>query len=328
MNFRWSKNNPYKVYNMKLIASRKQKDCKILSNDEDLINSTNVKIVFICPNCRKIYKKKWCHWLAQKDNCHFCPDCSSQKASSQLILSYEQLKERYKEHNFDLISDYDYYLNNGMSYARMFCSDKYGYQYAINLNSLRNGTIGNKFATSNPFSLINLQKFCKDHNLDLEIIKWISNGKRNLVEVLCTCKKHIFYTEPHKIVQGIQYRCYHCSQKESKYEYKTKLWLQEYNIYFKEQYRFEDCKYKRTLPFDFYCIKDDKIIMIEVDGPQHYYEDHWFNEFGLQETKIKDNIKTNYCINKGYILLRLPFWEFYNKNGSKYKESLYKTFFS
>ena len=59
MNFRWSKNNPYKVYNMKLIASRKQKGCKILSNDEDLINSTNVKIVFICPNCGRIYKKKW-----------------------------------------------------------------------------------------------------------------------------------------------------------------------------------------------------------------------------------------------------------------------------
>lgn len=73
--FKWNKKNPYKAYNMRLLASRKQKGCVIVSSDEELINSSNVKIKFICTMCENIYEKKWCHWIAQADNCHLCQFC-------------------------------------------------------------------------------------------------------------------------------------------------------------------------------------------------------------------------------------------------------------
>lgn len=69
------------------------------------------------------------------------------------------------------------------------------------------------------------------------------------------------------------------------------------------QYKFEDCKNKKQLPFDFYLIK--YTTCIEYDGDQH---DKIINFFGgfkeYEKRKINDNIKSKYCIDNGITLLR------------------------
>lgn len=109
-------------------------------------------------------------------------------------------------------------------------------------------------------------------------------------------------------------RCSHCSNKESRCEYKTRKLLEKYNIDYEKEKRFEDCVYKKPLPFDFYIPSFN--CAIELDGQQHY-DDYYYRtktkdpdpEQRLNECKIRDKIKTDYCISKGIKLIRIPYWE-------------------
>lgn len=186
---KWKKQNIFKPYNMRLYASRVQKNCNIVSSDEDLINASRIKIKFICPECGKYYEKKWCHWISQANNCHLCQSCP---------------------------------------------------------------------------------------------------------------------------------------KKESTYSRQVRLWLEENNLKYTTEFWFEDCRDIRVLPFDFYIKYNNKIFLIEVDGAQHYYESPIFNNLTLEERQNKDKIKTEYCKNNGYILLRIPYWDF---NRDTYIHKLNKTFF-
>lgn len=186
---KFKKQNPFKPHNMRLYASMVQKEAQILSTDEELRNASNQSVRFICPKCGKEYKKKWCHWIGQKNDCHFCPACT---------------------------------------------------------------------------------------------------------------------------------------RKESSYEFLVDTWLKENNLVYAREYWFEDCRDKRVLPFDFAVWINDSLVLIEVDGCQHFYENPMFTNFTLEERKRKDEIKTNYCKQKGYVLLRLPFWDF---NKDTYIKKLNTTFF-
>jgi very-short-patch-repair endonuclease len=86
--------------------------------------------------------------------------------------------------------------------------------------------------------------------------------------------------------------------------------LEECNIKFVIQKRFEQCKYKRALPFDFYLI--DYNCVIEVQGEQHYYNHPWFTQ-NLKERQFYDNIKKDFCIKHNIKYLALPFWLINNK---------------
>ena len=186
---KWKKQNIFKAYNMRLYASRVQRNCCILSSDDELNDASKIKIKFKCPECGKEYKKKWCHWLEQAKDCHLCQDCL---------------------------------------------------------------------------------------------------------------------------------------KKESTYSKQVRLWLEKNHITYETEFWFKDCKDIRVLPFDFYIQYNNKIFLIEVDGAQHYYESPIFKNLTLEERQTKDKIKSNYCAEHGYILLRIPYWDF---NRDTYINKLNKTFF-
>ena len=120
------------------------------------------------------------------------------------------------------------------------------------------------------------------------------------------CPKHgIFMQTPHKHLQGAG--CLYCA--ESKGELAVRRFLEKNNIKFIQQKRFEDCKDKRTLPFDFYL--PDKNICIEYQGLQHYeemeYNDRPYSS--LQYVQFHDNIKRQYCKDKGIRLVEIKYNE-------------------
>ena len=98
-------------------------------------------------------------------------------------------------------------------------------------------------------------------------------------------------------------------------------YLEDKNIEFEKQKRFNDCRNKRALPFDFYLPKYNCVI--EVNGSQHYYENDWFSQ-SLCERQNIDNLKKQYCINNDIVFLELPFWYIKNNNHikEKYKEEI------
>lgn len=86
-------------------------------------------------------------------------------------------------------------------------------------------------------------------------------------------------------------------------------YLDNKNIKYERQYKFDDCRSKDKLPFDFYI--PSKNIVIEYDGKQHYEIVDYFGGFDdFVGTKIRDTIKTIYCKENNIKLIRIPYWDF------------------
>lgn len=101
------------------------------------------------------------------------------------------------------------------------------------------------------------------------------------------------------------------------------------NISYKTQIQFEDCKYINNLSFDFGIYDDNNILLylIEYDGEQHYKcsQQGWNTLENLEQTKIRDKIKNEWCKNNNIPLIRIPYtiYETLNINDLKLETTQY-----
>lgn len=105
--------------------------------------------------------------------------------------------------------------------------------------------------------------------------------------------------------------CPHCN--ESKGEMAIRTYLQDHNIPFIAQYKFNDCKNAKSLPFDFAILNNDGSVkvLVEFDGLQHYEPIDGFGGMdSFEKTQTNDAIKNEFCDNNGYNLIRIPYWDF------------------
>lgn len=90
--------------------------------------------------------------------------------------------------------------------------------------------------------------------------------------------------------------------------------LEKYSIPFKREYRFEDCKDKSTLPFDFALFnnEDELIGLIENNGDQHYSArgTQWNTPERLIYTQRHDYIKQTFAEDNKIPLLVIPYQYF------------------
>lgn len=111
---------------------------------------------------------------------------------------------------------------------------------------------------------------------------------------------------------------------ESRLEYKVRKFLSEQSIPYKQEFRFMDCRgEKYPLPFDF-CLyyRDDKKLLIEVDGEQHFKNSGlWKDSFGA--TQKNDRRKNYYCQTHNIPLLRLTYLDVDAKD-ERYKQMILK----
>jgi hypothetical protein len=123
-------------------------------------------------------------------------------------------------------------------------------------------------------------------------------------EVKIICPEHgefLQVAENHKKGHG----CRICSEPQG--EKRIRVILQNNNIKHSQQYEYNDCKYKRVLPFDFYLPEYN--MLIEFHGRQHYEETNYFKT-PLKEQRRKDRIKLKYCKNNNIPLLIIPHWDY------------------
>jgi len=104
-----------------------------------------------------------------------------------------------------------------------------------------------------------------------------------------------------------------CGCLKSNGEYIVKKWLAKHNITNQQQKRFSGCRYKRSLPFDFYI--PNKKMCIEYHGEQHYRS---VNFRGISDEQAEqshystvraDIIKKLYCQNNNLTYLEIPYWK-------------------
>ena len=98
-----------------------------------------------------------------------------------------------------------------------------------------------------------------------------------------------------------------CESLRSSYgERKINDFLENRDIKFIKEMKFESCKNKKLLPFDFYL--PDYKMCIEYDGQHHF---NIVSKFGgielLDKVKENDNIKNEWCILNNIKLIRIPY---------------------
>lgn len=108
-------------------------------------------------------------------------------------------------------------------------------------------------------------------------------------------------------------RCLFCSS--SKGELLISGWLTENKFDFSREYKFDNCRNKRPLPFDFAVFDKDGEIntLIEFNGIQHYETvAGWGGNGKLERSQLTDGIKRRYCEDNDINLLVIPYWNIDN----------------
>ena len=239
-------------------------------------------------------------------------------------LEESEVRKRMKKYGYDII---DYTYKNNLT--RMLCYDSEGYKVYMCLGGAETSAQAQRFSvTHNKGNYIyNANLYAKLHNYQCTVKDW-KMGNFNQPDILCECEcgekywcKFNMWKREHL---GL---CPTCRKTSSKYEEFVVEFLKENKIEFIRQYRFDNCRNLKPLPFDFYLPKYN--CCIEVDGEQHYDKDRIIinksdsnnNKEELFELRVKlDSIKTKYCEDNNIHLLRIPYWKF-NKN-EDYKESI------
>lgn len=142
-------------------------------------------------------------------------------------------------------------------------------------------------------------------------------GSKKLITLYCNDCNIFFDTYPTNHLREYGRGC--CPEcKESVPEGKVNKYLLENNINFDRQFKFENCRDKYPLPFDFVVFDKDnntKIkFLIEYQGEQHYrpirYSSKMTNEQAMEELKVRqqhDSIKSAYCIQNKIPLLIIQY---------------------
>ena len=128
----------------------------------------------------------------------------------------------------------------------------------------------------------------------------------NHTKVCIICPKHgEFWQRPILHMNG--YGCPKCITTSKGSEYVKKL-LEEFDVEYLTEYKFDDCRNKLPLPFDFYI--PDHNICIEYDGIQHFEPVEFFGGLkSFEHRKKLDAMKTNYCKLNDILLIRIRYDE-------------------
>ena len=154
--------------------------------------------------------------------------------------------------------------------------------------------------------------YCKERGYKI-LSPYIKDGEKILIDFNCG-------HEPNWIIPNSLKKNKSCPIcNESKGEKAIRTYLENNKVNFIQEYRFEDCRCKYALPFDFYIPSLN--LCIEFDGIQHFEESNFFGvEKSFKDTQTRDKIKNNYCKDNGINLLRIPYWELDNIEEILYKE--------
>ena len=216
-------------------------------------------------------------------------------------------KELFIQKAIEIHGDkYDYsdiiYINN-LTKIKIFCKKCQEYFYQS-----PNGHITKKYGCPkcsgnkklNKIEFVQRSEIIHNYKYDYSLVEYINAHTK--VKIICP-NHGIFEQSPNSHLQNVG--CPKCNR--SKGEEQIEKYLLEKNIQFINQYRFDNCKDKRKLPFDFYLPEHNACI--EFDGKQHFKLENnfWGGEKTVKNTQKHDNIKNDYCMKNNIILFRINY---------------------
>ena len=273
------------------------KDCEKIHNHKydysiSQYTSSQNKVDIICSIHGTFQQRPYNHLMGEG-----CPKC----AGVCKLSTPDFIKDCEKIHNHK----YDYslvdYVNN---YTKIIIICETHGRFNQTPRHHKNGhgcfKCNNNVRTNEEF----IKEVGEIHNHKYNYTKTIFNGMINSVDVICT-KHGLFNQIASEHMRGSG--CPKC--KLSKGEDVISKYLDKNNIEYNIEHRFNGCKYKNKLMFDFYLPQYN--MCIEYDGIQHFEPISFFGgDKSFEELKIRDDIKNKFCEDNDIKLLRIPYTQY------------------
>lgn len=302
----FSTKNPYFYDNMLHYIENKIKSGTVLLSKKEEIKNIDQYLKFRCGRCGREYSTTWHNFISNSD--HICNFCFNQKRSKGEINTKHKDTNKFHieawKNGLIILWDGDIKYKD-----KVIVQDKNGYRGVMASSSIMNGSSFERFSIKNPYTIDNMRIFAFNKNWDCIIYNQEYKGDKVPLKLLCSCGND-FYVDLNHFVAG-KYQCNECRMKQSAIAASVELWLNNNGLNYLKEKTFEDCKNKKSLPFDFYL--PDLHACIEVDGIGHYrpvvFNGNKEKAVVNYQKRVKnDEIKTIYCKKMGIPLLRLPFW--------------------
>lgn len=287
---------------------------------EDLTKGSNKKVDVECDYCGKIIKVVYRDYLHYKFDKYSCASCRQKKTSEYNLTErqtylYDNTLAVCNDKGYTLLTPKSE-IKNSETRIKYMCPKHGVHETKIYTLMLGHGCIecgvekNHEMSRKSPDEVYNDFKKNGGELLNKEDYKgW---NYKNL-KVICPLCKEVFVTSYNAFMHRDGQLCPKCASNISKHEYIIKQYLENKGISFEMFYRFDDCKSKIPLPFDFYLL--DYNTTIEYDGEGHYIPiprggiSKEEAEIKLKEIQERDRIKTNYCKNNNIQLIRIPYWD-------------------
>lgn len=144
----------------------------------------------------------------------------------------------------------------------------------------------------------------------VQIVERVKQNAHGVWEYNCICPfcGNTFVALPAKLIYNDQLSC-GCVIR-SKGEETVRRALDALCVRYATQYTIPECKYKKSLRFDFAIFdqNDELIHLIEYDGMQHTAPIEFFGgDSGFNERRQRDSIKDEFCKQNKIPLTRMPY---------------------
>lgn len=259
------------------------------------INS-KIKVKIICFKHGEFEQKPTSHLMGR--GCPICGHYSNNVVTDTKSFIIESNKIHNQKYDYSNVN----YIN-AYTKVKIIC-DKHGEFEQQPLNHLAGKGCGKCGGTKK----LNIDQFLEKsnfvHNFKYDYSLVVFKNVKTKVKIKCPIHNIIFEQTPNHHMKGVG--CPICN--ESYGEKEIRIFFERNNIKFERNKKFENCKNKKMLPFDFYL--SDYNICIEYDGKQHYEPIDWFGGIKtFNYIKNNDKIKTDYCKNNNLKLIRIKYTE-------------------
>ena len=261
----------------------------------------HTKLRYICKKHPDIIQSTRYNSLQQGKGCPYCVG----KAKH----TFEEVKNYFESCGYTLLEDTYINANTRMKYQ---CPHHPTKELYIRYSDLRHGV-------RCPYCSKVGRKTYEDIKDEFEARGYILVSSKDEYVNTHSMLRYICPKHPNEINTISYYNfyngegCPHC--RISKGEKKIKQWLNEQNIKFEQQYRFDNLKDKRKLSYDFWLPAFN--LLIEYQGEFH---DGTINKINsclqtkdeLISQQQRDNLKRQYAKEHDYQLIEIWYWDFDN----------------
>lgn len=263
---------------------------------------SNIKVSLQCPE-NHIFEMKPANFkFGQR-----CPECYKLNKRLNCRLTYEHVKSFIEDAGYKLLSK-----TYETAHEKLLVRCPEGHEYEVQYANFYSGKrCPECYIKSKSKELSHSYKYINDYFDEFGYKLLSKEYKNNKKLLLVQCPEgHLWKVRFDNFYSG--QRCPNCI--ETKGEQKISNYLVSSNIKYIPQHKYNDCRYKNPLAFDFYLL--DYNTCIEYQGEQHYFPvdfagkgEKWAEkQFKLNQKR--DQIKREYCNKNNIKLIEIPYWEF------------------